>query len=118
MSNGRTGLATTSPALAAVSNSRVPESSSPKNAGKTDRKSTRLNSSHLVISYAVFCLKKKKQYVYQSLPHPCFDSCISKRPQALALAPRDVLSASPTDERSYRAHLRILLEHQSDSRLL
>src|SRR2546426_5679141 len=26
-----------------------------------DRKSTRLNSSHLVISYAVFCLKKKKQ---------------------------------------------------------
>src|SRR5256885_11561560 len=28
--------------------------------GDTDRKSTRLNSSHLVISYAVFCLKKKK----------------------------------------------------------
>src|SRR6266566_8136173 len=28
----------------------------------TDRKSTRLNSSHLVISYAVFCLKKKKIY--------------------------------------------------------
>src|SRR3989454_5249732 len=27
-----------------------------------DRKSTRLNSSHLVISYAVFCLKKKKIY--------------------------------------------------------
>src|SRR2546426_3894803 len=26
-----------------------------------DRKSTRLNSNHLVISYAVFCLKKKKQ---------------------------------------------------------
>src|SRR3989454_6989345 len=26
-----------------------------------DRKSTRLNSSHLVISYAVFCFKKKKQ---------------------------------------------------------
>src|SRR5256885_12207468 len=28
--------------------------------GREDRKSTRLNSSHLVISYAVFCLKKKK----------------------------------------------------------
>src|SRR2546426_1990374 len=28
-----------------------------------DRKSTRLNSSHLVISYAVFCLKKKKKRV-------------------------------------------------------
>src|SRR5260221_7740296 len=27
-----------------------------------DRKSTRLNSSHTVISYAVFCLKKKKQH--------------------------------------------------------
>src|SRR5256885_3366370 len=34
-----------------------------------DRKSTRLNSSHLVISYAVFCLKKKKKkdtYIYIS----------------------------------------------------
>src|SRR5438034_6407005 len=29
--------------------------------GATDRKSTRLNSSHTVISYAVFCLKKKKK---------------------------------------------------------
>src|SRR5256885_8734281 len=29
-------------------------------APESDRKSTRLNSSHLVISYAVFCLKKKK----------------------------------------------------------
>src|SRR5256885_10948042 len=28
---------------------------------RPDRKSTRLNSSHLVISYAVFCLKKKKK---------------------------------------------------------
>src|SRR3989454_4806196 len=31
---------------------------------RTDRKSTRLNSSHLVISYAVFCLKKKKNQTY------------------------------------------------------
>src|SRR5205807_7410570 len=31
-------------------------------AAALDRKSTRLNSSHLVISYAVFCLKKKKIY--------------------------------------------------------
>src|SRR2546427_4956625 len=29
---------------------------------KVDRKSTRLNSSHSQISYAVFCLKKKKKY--------------------------------------------------------
>src|SRR5256885_5929580 len=32
-----------------------------------DRKSTRLNSSHLVISYAVFCLKKKKKNKLHSL---------------------------------------------------
>src|ERR1022692_3184397 len=40
----------------------------------SDRKSTRLNSSHLVISYAVFCLKKKKQLITGrralSLPAP------------------------------------------------
>src|SRR2546426_7386661 len=35
-------------------------------AGQRDRKSTRLNSSHLVISYAVFCLKKKKNQCYHS----------------------------------------------------
>src|SRR5256885_10366533 len=40
-----------------------------------DRKSTRLNSSHLVISYAVFCLKKKKtqpcvRAFPQNLPDP------------------------------------------------
>src|SRR5436853_7591924 len=33
----------------------------PRSAGLLDRKSTRLNSSHLGISYAVFCLKKKKK---------------------------------------------------------
>src|SRR3712207_8625550 len=32
-----------------------------------DRKSTRLNSSHANISYAVFCLKKKKQYNFQRI---------------------------------------------------
>src|SRR5256885_4356860 len=34
-----------------------------------DRKSTRLNSSHLVISYAVFCLKKKKQHSQLNRTH-------------------------------------------------
>src|SRR2546426_7030344 len=33
-----------------------------------DRKSTRLNSSHLVISYAVFCLKKKKKQNKSTTP--------------------------------------------------
>src|SRR5258708_7816344 len=32
-----------------------------------DRKSTRLNSSHQIISYAVFCLKKKKHTIYTGL---------------------------------------------------
>src|SRR5258708_15025584 len=38
-------------------------------AGAGDRKSTRLNSSHQIISYAVFCLKKTKQ-----LPPVCNDN--------------------------------------------
>src|SRR2546427_6327781 len=36
----------------------------------TDRKSTRLNSSHSQISYAVFCLKKKKKSTARSFPRP------------------------------------------------
>src|SRR2546426_7573202 len=36
-----------------------------------DRKSTRLNSSHLVISYAVFCLKKKKEIDSSSRVYSC-----------------------------------------------
>src|SRR5256885_5162122 len=36
---------------------------------RIDRKSTRLNSSHLVISYAVFCLKKKKEKHHAYLQH-------------------------------------------------
>src|SRR5206468_5968543 len=34
-----------------------------------DRKSTRLNSSHDQISYAVFCLKKKKEKILSGKPH-------------------------------------------------
>src|SRR5258708_16315867 len=33
-----------------------------------DRKSTRLNSSHQIISYAVFCLKKKKNIIISPVP--------------------------------------------------
>src|SRR2546426_3611885 len=39
----------------------LPGTPRPRRDGVGDRKSTRLNSSHLVISYAVFCLKKKKK---------------------------------------------------------
>src|SRR3712207_7055623 len=37
--------------------------------GEQDRKSTRLNSSHANISYAVFCLKKKKQLADRPILH-------------------------------------------------
>src|SRR2546426_9392925 len=43
-----------------VLHSIVQVTRSPLRVYSRDRKSTRLNSSHLVISYAVFCLKKKK----------------------------------------------------------
>src|SRR5256885_13085310 len=47
-----------------------------------DRKSTRLNSSHLVISYAVFCLKKKIVFPDQvTEPHP-LSSAARTRPSA------------------------------------
>src|SRR5256885_12961794 len=39
---------------------KLPQPPRSADASDGDRKSTRLNSSHLVISYAVFCLKKKK----------------------------------------------------------
>src|SRR2546430_3566824 len=40
----------------------------------TDRKSTRLNSSHSQISYAVFCLKKKKKYIHMRSYHTLYCS--------------------------------------------
>src|SRR2546426_2011886 len=42
-----------------------------------DRKSTRLNSSHLVISYAVFCLKKKKNHEVYILDDFKFGHCLA-----------------------------------------
>src|SRR3989442_5243726 len=44
----------------------------PRRATAQDRKSTRLNSSHVRISYAVFCLKKKKTHPFrQSVTESC-----------------------------------------------
>src|SRR2546427_12988778 len=40
----------------------LPERCLPRGSRQADRKSTRLNSSHSQISYAVFCLKKKKNH--------------------------------------------------------
>src|SRR2546430_6982444 len=44
--------------------------------GKADRKSTRLNSSHSQISYAVFCLKKKQNTYNQNTDEPQSDHYI------------------------------------------
>src|SRR5437870_11082245 len=49
-------------ATSAPSTSRVPVQST---MARSDRKSTRLNSSHVATSYAVFCLKKKKSRRYR-----------------------------------------------------
>src|SRR5260221_10920029 len=59
-----------------VSRSMLAEDVPPSRLGRAktdveiDRKSTRLNSSHTVISYAVFCLKKKKRSCQQSAALP------------------------------------------------
>src|SRR2546426_6789777 len=49
-----------------------------------DRKSTRLNSSHLVISYAVFCLKKKTD-----TPNTCYSLCACHPPRQHGVHTRD-----------------------------
>src|ERR1035438_816972 len=62
---------------------------------RIDRKSTRLNSSHLGISYAVFCLKKKKNIFTPTVlrvPAMRRSAAVAERP-ALGLAP--VVSPAP-----------------------
>src|SRR5262245_62943660 len=63
---------------------------------KLDRKSTRLNSSHLGISYAVFCLKKKKTQT------------IAKRRQERAIASQAVRQPRPSTPQLRRALSRFL----------
>src|SRR2546430_4650427 len=52
-----------------------------------DRKSTRLNSSHSQISYAVFCLKKKKQPHMPLLPFHAVRNPLARRPHPPAPPP-------------------------------
>src|SRR2546422_7274826 len=52
---------------------------------RQDRKSTRLNSSHGYISYAVFCLKKKKDPECTPYAHPQRPSHSMRRPQCAEL---------------------------------
>src|SRR2546426_8800898 len=57
------GLKITDPSNPFAANTIEDPLEIPAGAGLKDRKSTRLNSSHLVISYAVFCLKKKNRQI-------------------------------------------------------
>src|SRR5256885_2549290 len=75
----------------------IPSDLSSAIACRLDRKSTRLNSSHLVISYAVFCLKKKKNHTMtahgrhnRGLP-PTQDLCLHR-----SLSPEAVYDVDAT----------------------
>src|SRR2546430_12337567 len=61
---------------------RMPQGGRPERR-RRDRKSTRLNSSHSQISYAVFCLKKKKNVPVP--PKECRDTCPLHSPWSLQL---------------------------------
>src|SRR2546430_7301356 len=73
---------------------------------RPDRKSTRLNSSHSQISYAVFCLKKKKNYnclKTSSITPPAITSTHIIR------SPTYTLSPSPTTTESHDKVSRLLI---------
>src|SRR5260221_8881533 len=80
-----------------------------------DRKSTRLNSSHTVISYAVFCLKKKKLRQTQLSPRP-MPSTSSRYPQKSKVTQQDVqlCTANPKRQRAADHHA----IHETDAALL
>src|SRR5256885_3221764 len=73
-----------------------------------DRKSTRLNSSHLVISYAVFCLKKKKHPRQRRHLRPANPTPVT---HAHVPTPRSVRAPLPSDSQFYRPfprHLQVI----------
>src|SRR5256885_11336509 len=57
------GMAMERPKLGSTATGSGSWTTTATSVGTADRKSTRLNSSHLVISYAVFCLKKKQNKI-------------------------------------------------------
>src|SRR2546430_11326620 len=69
-----------------------------------DRKSTRLNSSHSQISYAVFCLKKKKQYMQYS----CQKTILTFKITPTCSIPVALLSEIRRHLSNYTAYRRVL----------
>src|SRR5579871_4236872 len=68
---------------------RSAEPAADSGAGRRDRKSTRLNSSHVEISYAVFCLKKKKKTNILQF------SAIMKRADAIVIVTHEYSGSFP-----------------------
>src|SRR5256885_12007009 len=75
-----------------------------------DRKSTRLNSSHLVISYAVFCLKKKKDLLlhtgrphahHRLAAHLRYQLSLDRHPQLVITDDHEHLPVSDTTARLF-----------------
>src|SRR2546430_5604385 len=67
--------------------------------GSQDRKSTRLNSSHSQISYAVFCLKKKNKSLYHAQAHKA--TALRRRLNHRSCAPRQQESNVQYQENSH-----------------
>src|SRR5258708_12377453 len=84
-----------SPSTGAGSARPAPPPGGDRQAHGTDRKSTRLNSSHQIISYAVFCLKKKILLLLarRPVPHP---------PPTLLPLPHTPTAARPRTRRTTR----------------
>src|SRR5438034_6219231 len=85
---------------------RVERGSRLARSAQADRKSTRLNSSHTVISYAVFCLKKKSsEYrcacgsLYTSPPGPRGGAGVGRWTTAPTLADTNIRGAPPRSSR-------------------
>src|ERR1039458_7248192 len=73
-----------------------------------DRKSTRLNSSHLGISYAVFCLKKQKSQAAADLLHLRHDPARRRFPR-VALFEAQIFFTDPGTTEIYPLSLRLAL---------
>src|SRR5437773_5969572 len=81
-----------------------------------DRKSTRLNSSYITSSYAVFCLKKKKAYDHQpdslgvsrcSAQAPADHSAIIAHPQPIRRAPTSGYNACYASSQEHSTDLNV-----------
>src|SRR2546430_5197950 len=74
------GFETSWAAKTAAVNEPISSTDAPRATPIIDRKSTRLNSSHSQISYAVFCLKKKKQLTRHNRHHSRISSRLGPHP--------------------------------------